>query len=119
MVGGIFGTIVVAATSKKKVCSCLTNNYEKITDVLKFVNENRREIIEKLKTTSDKITNAIDDANKDLKAISENIKHLKDSSSHMVVTVKETKEQLVTMYEECKQKYETTGIQQLEEKKDA
>ncbi|RXJ00326.1 hypothetical protein DS745_12405 [Anaerobacillus alkaliphilus] len=117
VIGGVVGSIVVALRSKKNLSSCINSCYEKTTDILKFVNENRSEIIDQLKTTSDKVTRAIDDTNNDLKALSSNIKHLKDSSAQMILTVQDTKDHLVTMYETCKQKYETPLPQQ-EEKKD-
>ncbi len=105
LVGGIVG-VVIATKSKQGVCSCLKEYYEKTTDILKFINENRTEIIEQLKNTSDKVTKTIDETNKDLKAISENVKHLKDSSTEMITTVQETKNQLFNLYQTCKQKYE-------------
>ena len=118
ILGGIAGTIAVAFKSKSNYCSCVTSYYEKATDVLKFVNENRSEIVAQLKTTSTKVTKAIDETNHDLKAISENIKHLKDSSSQMISTVQETKDNLVTMFETCKAKLENTPTQYIEVEKD-
>ncbi|MCT8136825.1 hypothetical protein H1D32_03065 [Anaerobacillus sp. CMMVII] len=117
VIGGIVGSLAVAFKSKAKVCTCVTNCYEKTTEVLKFVNENRTEIIEQLKTTSDKVTKTIDETNHDLKAITENIKHLKDSSSQMISTVQETKDHLVTMYETCREKFDEG--QEIADKKDA
>lgn len=120
VIGGIIGGAAIALNSKSKVCPCLTKMYTTTTDVLKFLNENRTEIIEQLKTTSEKFTKVVDETNQDLKALTENIKHLKESSSEMVTTVQETKDQLVNMYETCKQKFDEENITQiLDEKKDA
>jgi uncharacterized coiled-coil DUF342 family protein len=119
VIGGIVGSLAVAFKSKSKMCSCLSSSYEKTTEILSFVNENRAEIIGQLKTTSAKVTKAMDETNRDLKAITENIKHLKDSSSQMISTVQETKENLVNMYVTCKQNFEAEANQKLEEGKDA
>ncbi len=129
IIGGVVGGAVVALKSKTKLSSCFTKCYRTSTDVLKFLNENRGEIVEQLKNTSEKFTKVIDETNHDLKALSENIKHLKHSSSEMVGTVQQTKDQLVDMYETCKQKFEEENVaedfieevspQNLEEKDDA
>lgn len=117
IIAGIVGSVVGVASSKSKISDCITTYCKTTTDFIKFLNENRSEIIEQVKATSDKVTNAIDVTNHDLKAISENIKHLKKSSSEMIHTVQNTKDQLVTMFESTKQKYQVeTIIQNLEEK---
>ncbi len=115
MIGGLVGSIVVALRSKESIRFCISNYYEKTTDVLKFVNENRSGIIDQLKNSSEKVTKAIDETNKDLKALSTNIKHLKDSSAQMITTVQDTKNHLVDMYEACKHNFNETATSDREE----
>lgn len=117
LLGTIAGSVVIAVKTKPNRCS-LTSCYKKTTDFLNFINENRGEIIEQLKSTSKKLTKAIDETTDDLKAISQNIKHLKESSSQVISTVQETKSSLITMYGTCKEKFEGTSSQQLEIDKD-
>ncbi|OIJ13573.1 hypothetical protein BKP37_09810 [Anaerobacillus alkalilacustris] len=119
VIGGIVGSIVMATKSKKDVCSCLKTCTKKTSTFINFLNENRNEILVHIKNTSNKFTKAIDDTNHDLKAITENIKHLRKSSLQVVTAVKETKEELISLYEDCNQKPQTKfTTENLEEKKD-
>ncbi len=106
IIGGVVGGAVAVFKSKTQLSTCITKCYRTSTEVLKFLNENRTEIVEQLKNTSEKFTKVVDETNNDLKALSGNIKHLKRSSSEMVNTVQQTKDQLVDMYETCKHKFE-------------
>lgn len=120
IIGGIIGSVVVASRSNCNMNSCVKSCYKSTTDFLKFMNENRDEIISQIKNTSDKVTKSIDETNHDLKNISENIKKLKTSSSQMITTVQKTKDELLNMYESCKLKYDTEAlIENLDEKNNA
>lgn len=116
VIGGIIGSVVIATSSKSKVCDRMTDCYKTTADFFKFLNESRSEIVDQMKAASGKVTKVIDDTNHDLKAISGNIKHLKNSSAQMIHVAQDTKDQLVTMFEGAKRKYEPeTVTENLEE----
>lgn len=113
VIGGVIGTVVIAASSKSKVSGCITNCYKTTADFFKFLNQNRSGIVDQMKVVSDKMTKAIDDTNQELKAISGNIKHLKTSSSQMIQAGRDTKEKLVKMFEKTKQKCDDETLTEL------
>ncbi|WNF36770.1 hypothetical protein RJD24_20625 [Bacillaceae bacterium IKA-2] len=118
IIGGIIGSVVIAASSKSKVSGCMTTCSKTTADFFKFLNENRSGIIDQMKAASSKVTKAIDDTNSDLKAISGNIKKLKTSSAEVIQVAQDTKDQLMTMFESTKKKNDAEIItENIEEKK--
>lgn len=116
IIGGIVGSAVMAFRTKPNLGQCIKDCYSKSAEMVKFINENRSEIISQLRTTSETVTKVIDEANDDLKVITANVKHIKDSSSKMITSLKETKEHFIEMYQ-CCNSHKDESVK-LDEKKD-